>query len=176
MTKFSVPLYAYKQFMDWASLCKETHYEYNPKSTFRSVMKKINDHKSFAHQITRNIDAMVDSSPKVTIQSFPFLMNVQNLLKNNDIMENSIWRCDPSSADYNELNTGQWWANAELNIINQIHQSGIQNTESHYLCTVILFIDGTHCDRNGRLNAEPVLCSIGNICLSQRNNSKSWFF
>ena len=38
------------------------------------------------------------------------------------------------------------------------------------------FIDGAHCDRNGRLQAEPVLCSVGNTSLQWRKDPMAWFF
>ena len=47
---------------------------------------------------------------------------------------------------------------------------------AHYLVPVILFIDATHCDTKGSLQAEPVLCTIGNIALEHRKRPIAWFF
>lgn len=176
MAQYSIPLYSYKQFMEWSCLCQEEMYKYNPKSTFGSVLKQLTKYKSVSNNIPRSIEAKVDEAHPFIIQLFPFIKNVQRLLLDSNIMDKSVWRYDPSSNYYDEINTGQWWANAELNMFQRLCQSGISNHQNHYICPVILFIDSTHCDRNGRLTAEPVLCSIGNISLLNRKNPKSWFF
>ena len=85
-------------------------------------------------------------------------------------MGKSVWSYDLPSKNYDELNIGQWWDNAELEMIYWLYRSDISNHQHHYLFPVILFIDSTHCDRNRRLNAEPVLCSIGNINLSNKKS------
>eukprot|EP00957_Ditylum_brightwellii_P194312 14798690-Ditylum_brightwellii.AAC.1 len=36
-------------------------------------------------------------------------------------------------------------------------------------------VGAIHCDHNGRLQAEPVLCSIGNINLQMRKDPSAWF-
>ena len=48
--------------------------------------------------------------------------------------------------------------------------------DKHFLVPILLFIDATHCDCNGRLQAEPVLLSIGNIKLESRKLAKAWCF
>lgn len=49
------------------------------------------------------------------------------------------------------------------------------NKPNHILCPVILFDDSTQCDNIGRLKAQPVLCSIGNICGKIRRSADAWF-
>ena len=66
--------------------------------------------------------------------------------------------------------------NEETVLFERLDSCGIYNTPDHFICPVILFIDGTFCERNGRLNAEPVLCSIENIAQHNRKQPWSWFF
>jgi len=45
----------------------------------------------------------------------------------------------------------------------------------HYICPIILFDDSTLCDNIGRLMAQPILCTIGNLSDKLRHQVKSWF-
>eukprot|EP00978_Attheya_sp_CCMP212_P036700 scaffold168312_cov75-Attheya_sp.AAC.2 len=85
-------------------------------------------------------------------------------------MANLLWKYDASSEVYGESNTGLWWKEAEENMMLRLDEYEIPNRELHYIAPVTMFIDNTHCDRNGRLQAEVVLVSFGNICLEQRKN------
>ena len=51
----------------------------------------------------------------------------------------------------------------------------IRYRSNNYLCLIVLFIDGSHCDRNSRIQSEPVLCSIGNINMEKRTNPRALF-
>ena len=81
MTKFSIPLYSYKQFMDWSCLCQEEMYEYNQKSTFGSVMKQFTKNKSLSHNIPKSIEVQVHEATPVIIQSFPFIKTSKDYYK-----------------------------------------------------------------------------------------------
>ena len=79
---------------------------------------------------------------------------------------------------FGDLNTTGWWKNADANLITALQERGSSENEMslHITVPVVLFIDGTHCDRNGRLSAEPVLCTIGNIRMLLRKQTEAWFF
>ena len=72
----------------------------------------------------------------------------------------NLWSHMGSSAEYSELNTGDWWWQME----NNIPELALPN---HYLAPLILFINKTHLDQKGRLQAEPVLLELGNLSLWQ---------
>ena len=91
-------------------------------------------------------------------------------------MQGSLWTYDADSPYYSELNTGSWWKYTEQSLHRRLQRFRVPHPNKHLLCPVILFIDKTHCDRNGRLNAEPILCSIGNIQVDKRKKPSSWFF
>ena len=175
--KYSIPLYAFRSFMLWSRLSRNTnyHYEDSNTSTFTSTMKRLTSHKSMSHNIPFIVDVQIPSLPPVSVRIFPFLKNVKFLLRDKDMMKDSVWRHDPASLHYTEMNTGSWWGKAERTMHSRLASMGIPNLNKHFLCPVIFFIDKTHCDRNGRLNAEPVLCSIGNIALRNRKKPSSWF-
>ena len=128
------------------------------------------------HHVPTSISASISHLPKFAVQYFSFLDNVKALCRNANIMENSVRRYDSESDVYGEINTWAWWMNAETELFEILETCGIHNTSNHYICPVILFIDGTFCDRNGRLNTEPVLCSIGKISLHNRKQPWLWFF
>eukprot|EP00957_Ditylum_brightwellii_P080448 6118942-Ditylum_brightwellii.AAC.1 len=67
-------------------------------------------------------------------------------------MEGSIWRKAPDNfPNYGEINTGKWWAATEQQLERRLSYHSVSNKQKHFLCPVIFFIDGTHCDHNGCL-------------------------
>eukprot|EP00978_Attheya_sp_CCMP212_P021926 scaffold64529_cov70-Attheya_sp.AAC.2 len=91
-------------------------------------------------------------------------------------MADSLWKYNGSSESYSESNTGDWWKVAEENLMQPLNDFHVPNQHLHYIAPVTMFIDNTHCDRNGRLQAETCLVSFGNICLEQRKKLCSYFF
>ena len=163
MTKYSVPLHVYPKLMEWAKEVACTpNYDFQKPSTFASTMKKLTSHHSMSHNVANVVVVEVDDYPETKVRVFPFLQNIRKLLKNPKLMEGSVWNADPNSSVYGEINTGSWWASAEKNMVKRMEHYGVGPQEKHKLCPLLFFIDGTHCDRNGRLQAEPVLCSIVN--------------
>ena len=92
-------------------------------------------------------------------------------------MSGAVWRYNNNNNGMiSEMNTGSWWHNAEKQMIESISEDSAVPPDHHFLVPILLFIDATHCDRNGRLQAEPVLLSIGNIKLETRKLAKAWCF
>ena len=91
-------------------------------------------------------------------------------------MENSNWAYNGNSNSFADLNTGTWWKNAEKHMKTLMDMHDIRDRSNHYLCPIVLFVDGNHCDRNGRLQAEPVLCSISNINMEKKTKHEACFF
>jgi hypothetical protein len=86
-------------------------------------------------------------------------------------------RCPNSNERlYDTLNSGQWWEFAErdmhhdLDLLDALKPPGL-----HVILPIILFDDSTLCDNIGRLLAQPILCTIGNIRNDLRHHVKSWF-
>eukprot|EP00957_Ditylum_brightwellii_P068918 5231335-Ditylum_brightwellii.AAC.1 len=92
-------------------------------------------------------------------------------------MKGSIWRKAPDNVlHYGKINTGKWWASAEAQMEWQLTYHSVPNKQKHFLYPIIFFIDGTHCNHNRRLQAKPVLCSIGNINLKTHKDPLARFF
>ena len=105
-----------------------------------------------------------------------FIQNIQHLVQDEYLMEDdSNYAYNGNSNSFADPNTSTCWKNAEkhMNTILDLHD--IRDRSNHYLCPIVLFIDGSHCDRNGRLQAEPVLRSIGNINMEKRTKPRAWF-
>ena len=81
-------------------------------------------------------------------------------------MKNSNWQYDDSKM-CGDLNTGDQWKNAEHHLSCHLSNHVITDKQRHFLVPVLFFIDATHCDHNGHLKAEPVLCTVGNISLEK---------
>jgi hypothetical protein len=178
MMKYSVPLGSYKSFLEWAKLSVNTKYDFDSsKKTFGANIKKLLNHESQArNQPTETILPGRGQLPDVSVYTFPFLENAKYMYSQEMLMANSVWKYDATSEVYGESNTGLWWKEAEENMMLRLDEYDIPNQDLHYIAPVTMFIDNTHCDRNGRLQAEPCLVSFGNICLEQRKKSSSYFF
>ena len=176
MTTHSIPLHVYPMFMKWGGKCQVSSFDFNKPNSFGSTMKRLTTHHSMSHNVPRIVSVSVPGIPKASIRVFPFLENAKQLYSNSKLMEDSLWRHDGNSPCYSELNTGNWWKNADSTLEQRLRKHSVSDVANHYVAPIIMFIDGTHCDRNGRLQAEPVLCSFGNIPLSQRKLPHAWFF
>ena len=177
MMQYSVPLGSYKSFLSWGKLCGNTNYDFeSSKKSFGTNMKKLMKHDSQArNQVSVTTLPGLGVLPDSSVYNFPFLDNAKHMYAQANLMENSIWRYDASSNVYGESNTGRWWQMAEENMQNRLDEFDVPNKHLHFIAPVTMFIDNTHCDRNGRLQAEPCLVSFGNICLEQRKKASAYF-
>eukprot|EP00957_Ditylum_brightwellii_P189907 14457238-Ditylum_brightwellii.AAC.1 len=92
-------------------------------------------------------------------------------------MKGSILRKAPDNVlHYGVINTGKWLASAEAQMEWRLTYHSVPNKQKNFLCPIIFFIDGTHCDCNGRFQANTVLCSIGNINLQAHKDLFSLVF
>ena len=178
MMKYSIPLGSYKLFLEWSQLAINTNYDFSSsKKTFGANVKKLLKHESQArNKPSECIVPGCGDLPAVSVYVFPFLENARHMYSQVNLMANSIWKYNGSSESYSESNTGDWWKVAEENMMQRLNDFHVPNQHLHYIAPVTMFIDNTHCDRNGRLQAEPCLVSFGNICLEERKKSCSYFF
>ena len=175
MTKFSLPNKAYEIIMEWAKSAVKDGFDFSNARSYRGTMSKILSQRPAKHVDVKSEFVKVGTLPKQEVHVFPFLTNVKRLLKDQELMEESNWRYDSGHDVCGDLNTGDWWKEAEENMFHSLSQFGITRTSNHYLVPVVLFIDATHCDIKGCLQAEPVLCTIGNISLEYRRRPVAWF-
>ena len=186
MKNFNVPFSAMPHFVNFAHLASKTKFDFSSRTSFRALVeriKKVQSEQKSYHNTFKTETLTFPPLPPAPVHHFPFLENVKRLLGNKDLLSppnnitgvGGLWRYDQHSRVYSELNTGTWWQKTERDLLLRLRRNNIP-TENHYLCPIILFIDGTHHDRNGRLQSEPVLCSLGNLPLASRLRSDGWFF
>ena len=174
--KFGVPAQLYDIFMNWASIASEDGFNFADATKHRTTIRRLmSESHAPAFCQCKEMHLQVGQLPSVTVRGYSFTKNVARLLQTPSLMEDSLWNYVESDM-WGDLNTGLWWRNAETNLRLKLERYNIPHPEKHYLCPVILFDDATHLDRNGRLQAQPVLCSIGNICLHKRKTPEAWFF
>ena len=114
------------------------------------------------------------SNETIDIPRYPFLSNIQWLLLHPELMKDPLLQYNHRSTTYSEMNTGEWWYRAESTIRAEVNL--IQNDhDTHLLVPLLFFIDKSHVSSNGKLKAEPVLCSIGNIPFEKRKTKQAWF-
>ena len=118
---------------------------------------------------------LVYNNIQTKLPVFPFLDNIQWLLTEKDLMSNGLLQYDSESKDYGEMNTGEWWCNAEKRLEKSLENMKLTEQMRHILVPLLFFIDKVHVTTNGKLRAEGVLCSIGNIPIHQRKRKKAWF-
>ena len=177
MMQYSVPLGSYKSFLEWGKLCGSTNYDFeSAKKTFGTNMKKLmKDGSQARNQVSSTNLPGLGGLPDASVFTFPFLKNAKHMFAQEKLMQNSLWTHDASATDYGESNTGLWWKIAEENMKRRLDEFDVPDKHLHYIAPVTMFIDNTHCDRNGRLQAEPCLVSFGNICLEQRKKASAYF-
>ena len=141
---------------------------------YAKLMHKLSDCSSSSrHRYTSRSFKHLDKTYEIL--SFPFLQNVQWLLQNDELMENANFSYDSGSENYHEMNTGDWWHIAEVNMTKKIDRLAKDDEFQHKLIPIIIFVDKTHVTTNGRIKAEPILCSIGNINMKNRIKRDAWF-
>ena len=175
ITDNGISLTVYDAIMQWASTAAKDKYEFNGPSV-TTVLKKMTDrYKSFVgDRQTKTVLTVADTSEAVNIYKFNAKQQIQRLLLDDTLMSDALWKGanDVNSTReedrvYAELNTGSWWIETERRMHDKL------KVENHYLCPLIFFIDGTHADEKGRLEVEPVLLTLGNICSSKRRTDKA---
>ena len=177
MTKYNVPAAAYPKFMEWAAMGCEAGFNFSVKSSFKTVVNKLLSSKPQMHAKIYSVRVHVGAIPSVSVYFFSFIDNIQKLINDQELMSGAVWKYNnDNNGIISEMNTGSWWQNAENKMINSISEDSSIPHDHHFLVPILLFSDATHCDRNGCLQAEPVLLSIGNIRVETRKLAKSWCF
>ena len=112
--------------------------------------------------------------PPIDVYYSSFMKHAHRLLNSPHLMCDANWSYQYNGGQRSDLNSGSWWKNAEKNLCKRL---GIKSLEesNHVLVPVLIFDDETHCDEKGHIKMQPVLCSLGNITMTKRISSDSWF-
>ena len=173
MRQYSLPHDAYTSLMEWARDGVKSGYDFSCNRNRDASMRLLLKHNTPPHALLKKKTVSHEGMRDVVVYVFSLLDNIKRLCSMDHLMNDSNWEyCD--SSEYGDLNTGNWWKKTEEDMLYDVKD--IRDDEiPHVLMPIILFIDGTHCDLKGRLTAEPVLCTIGNINLAKRKSSDAWF-
>ena len=169
-----IPISLFNEYIRLFLIGKKLDYTPSHKTTsYPYLINTLKASKRFPRHeyVTKKVN--VYENININIRVFPFLENVKWLLNQKDLLHGSLWKYDPTSDVYSEMNTGYWWKNAEENMLHRTRNA--IDDFPHTLIPIIAFIDKTHCTKKGTINAEPILISIGNISINIRKNPKAWF-
>ena len=179
---------AYGTIMKWAAHwnSKNIHFNPNPRYTFHSRKKVMNDLKSQYDMegmkpSSKVIQLTNDGSSSINITSFDFKQQILSLLRNKDLMNpaNLVFENEPGigvePSNSNEDNISEiihsdWYKSAHLH-----YEKEKGRDEFRIICGIILAIDKTHTDVPGNLCLEAVnfTLSIFNT-ETRRNKARAW--
>ena len=172
----SIPISHFDEFVELFTLCSNENLQFKDKTKQKIYSRLINKLKQQECMARHQFEmiSMNFSNETINIPRFPFISNIQWLLLHPDLMKDPLLHYNQQSTTYNEMNTGEWWYRAESTVRAEVNL--IQNDhDTHLLIPLLFFIDKSHVSSNGKLKAEPVLCSIGNIPFEKRKTKQAWF-
>ena len=176
MMIYAIPAVGYKPLMHWAHHAQLAGFDFKNAVTHKTITKRIEKHATGPH--ARVIETPVTHGGLGTAQvyHFDFISNLAKLLRDPLLMSDALFRYDHKSDYYGEQNTGTWWRRADRFMKRRLKafKIPVREWKMHIIVPIILFIDATHCDRNGRLKAEPILMTIGNIPVEIRKTVSAW--
>jgi len=185
MRKNHLPIKLYKVLLDWAHRVSKSNYEFDS-PTYQTAldrsMKKKYLIEAGTAPLRSTIEVEGDTFPPMHVYRFSILHHVKRLFRKKEMLEGAMWRfearccSDTKERAYDKLNSGEWCEGAEREME---HQSDLLGTAKppglHFILPIILFDDSTLCDNIGRLLAQPILCTFGNLSDELRRCSESWF-
>ena len=123
---------------------------------------------------------VVPGHPPVFVYRFSLLKNMTRLLQDPELMKGALFGYHEKTDEngnrlYDEMNTGDFWKLGDQYVRDRVSRLGLDDGLPHYLCPVLLFADGTICDRLGRVPAHPILVSLGMICGLISRSPRAWF-
>jgi len=107
--------------------------------------------------------------------------HVKRIFTNPEFLVNAMWhfheeRCPLTKERiYGDLCSGDWWKHAEQEMQVDLGSLGDEKPNGlHFILPLILFDDSTLCDNIGRLMAQPLLFTFGNLSDVMRRSVKAW--
>jgi hypothetical protein len=172
MRKNHLPIKLYKVLLDWAHRASKSNYEFDS-PTYKTAldrMKKKYLIEAGTAPLRSTIEVEGDTFPPMHVYRFSILHHVKRLFRKKEMLEGVMWRfearCCPETNErgYDKLNSGEWWEGAEREMEHQLDLLGTAKPQGlHFILPIILFDDSTLCDNIGRLLAQPILCTLGNL-------------
>ena len=115
-----IPISLFNEYIRLFLIGKKLDYTPSRKTTsYPYLINTLKASKRFPRHeyVTKKVN--VYENININIRVFPFLENVKWLLNQKDLLHGSLWKYDPTSDVYSEMNTGYWWKNAEENMLHR---------------------------------------------------------
>jgi hypothetical protein len=171
----------YDEILKWATRA-HLHYQIDflpskilPREKFVNNLKEQFDLKGLDPKIENVYLPGSDITIELVIHdfkaSFYTLLCDENLMKEENLLINKNQLFDPpcslnKDSEISDINTGEVWRIAYKKYIN--------NEKKEVLCPIIMFIDKTHTDLNGRLCIEQIRFTLGIFNYQTRNLPSAW--
>jgi len=183
--KHHLPKRLFPELIEFADFARSaTDYDY-VESTYDTVLKRMES--SYANvcggPVLSDVVNVRNHAP-MHVFRFDFRKQAERLLRNPKLTRGSLWQYSDNVHSptgehiYGDLNTGDFWKRGDDYVKARLSRNAgivVSDGLPHYYAPVLLFIDSTLCDRIGRLKAEPVLVSLGNIPGAARRTPDAWF-
>ncbi|MGH7954519.1 MAG: hypothetical protein ACREOZ_01010 [Gloeomargaritales cyanobacterium] len=169
-----LPPSLFKEIMNWAKEASDNKYAFQSPTYKTCMSRMIAAYDEFSGGGPEELRMQIPGNNHHPIHVYrnSFLRHAERMLSDRCLMEDSIWSHDDESGCYADINTGTMWRDAECHVAHLMDRQHLP--EDHYICPILLFDDSTICDGIGRLTAQPLLFSLGNICTRIRRNSNAW--
>ena len=168
----NAPIKMYAEVMAWAKSSFTSGYFSNSASpqpkqhSYKTALKHLL--KAYGKSVggpPMSTPFQIGPLPQATVFHMSFLHQAHCLLNDPYLMDDANWCFQYNSGMLSDLNTGEYWRNAERRLCSQL---GVEDLPpDHVLAPIICFDDETFCDKKGRLKAQPVLFTLGNIRMSK---------
>jgi hypothetical protein len=186
MRKNHMSINLFQKLMAWAKRASISKYDFNSPTSYKTIL----DRMKKKYMLTagspplRSMVIVGGPFPPMHVYRFSVLHHIKRLLQNPLYLESASWKFEEEKCPlmgervFSGLHTSDWWKNADQSLARDLAE--LQSSDSkppglHFVCPLILFDDSTLCDNIGRLMAQPVLLTIGNISDALRRQVDAWF-
>jgi hypothetical protein len=177
--KHNLPPVLFKEIMDWGRRACQSEFAFES-PTYPTVLRAMLDYYS-----TNSCGAPIRTTvstpgvPPTGVYHFKLLDQLERLYRDPSFMENALWKFNGIDKNgqrtFGELNSGTNWEMGEKQMLEMLSNNPNRDaTRQHYLSPLIVFDDSASADNLGRLTAQPILFSTGNICGELRRSPLSW--
>jgi hypothetical protein len=185
MQKNHMPIGLFQKLMAWAKRASISKYDFNS-PTYKTVL----DRMKKKYMLTagsppfRSTVIVGGPFPPMHVYRFSVLHHIKRLLQNPLYLESASWKFNEEKCPltgervFSGLHTSNWWKNADQSLARDLAELQASDSKPpglHFVCPLILFDDSTLCDNIGRLMAQPVLLTIGNISDALHRQVDAWF-
>ena len=159
---------------NWYDRARKQNYNHNQHfRTYNTVRNHLsNEYRSKIGDLPIQHNFSLMGLGTTVVYAFDILQQVKRLFMDSYLLQEGLWRYNKSD-EYEDFNTGSYWRDAETMKAKQMGLDFLPM--NHFLCPIILFDDSTVMDNIGRMNAQPILVTIGNINVSKRKEHQAWF-